>query len=120
MARCYITLNDPGGAAAVLTQVQDIVGQRPDLGILPALADQLHTGLTTIKARAIGPSALTAAELRLLPLLSTHLSFPEIAAELSLSPHTIKSQMKSIYRKLGATARTQAVTRSRELGLLDG
>jgi len=120
MARCYITLNDPGGAAAVLTQVQDIAGQRPDLGILPALADQLHAGLTAIKARAIGPSALTAAELRLLPLLSTHLSFPEIAAELSLSPHTIKSQMKSIYRKLGATARTQAVTRSRELGLLDG
>jgi hypothetical protein len=27
--------------------------------------------------------------------------------------------MKSIYRKLGATTRTQAVTRSRELGLLD-
>ena len=119
MARCYITLNDPGGAAAVLTQVQDIVGQRPDLGILPALADRLHAGLATIKARAIGPSALTAAELRLLPLLSTHLSFPEIATELFLSPHTVKSQMKSIYRKLGATTRTQAVTRSRELGLLD-
>jgi hypothetical protein len=48
MASCYITLNDPGGAAAVLTQVQDIVGQRPDLGILPALADRLHAGLTTI------------------------------------------------------------------------
>ena len=37
-----------------------------------------------------------------------------------LSPHTIKSEMKSIYRKLGATTRTQAVTRSRELGLLEG
>jgi LuxR family maltose regulon positive regulatory protein len=57
--------------------------------------------------------------LRLLPLLSTHLPVPEIAAELFLSPHTIKSEMKSIYRKLGATTRTQAVTRSRELGLLD-
>ena len=67
-----------------------------------------------------GASALTAAELRLLPLLATHLSFPEIAAELFLSPHTIKSQMKSIYRKLGASTRNQAVTRARELGLLEG
>ena len=56
----------------------------------------------------------------MLPLLATHLSFPEIAAELSLSPHTIKSQTKSIYRKLGASSRHQAVTRARELGLLEG
>ena len=56
----------------------------------------------------------------MLPLLATHLSFPEIAAELTLSPHTIKSQMKSIYRKLGASSRHEAVTRARELGLLEG
>jgi LuxR family maltose regulon positive regulatory protein len=37
-----------------------------------------------------------------------------------LSPHTIKSQAVSIYRKLGAASRSQAVTRSRELGLLEG
>jgi LuxR family transcriptional regulator, maltose regulon positive regulatory protein len=41
---------------------------------------------------ALGVSALTAAELRLLPLLSTHLSFPQIGAELSLARTTIKSQ----------------------------
>jgi LuxR family transcriptional regulator, maltose regulon positive regulatory protein len=62
-------------------------------------------------------SALTGAELRLLPLLSTHLSFPEIAGELFLSRNTIKSQAYSIYRKLGASSRSQAVARSRELGL---
>ena len=59
------------------------------------------------------------AELRLLPLLATHLSFPEIAAQIFLSPNTIKSQANSIYRKLGASTRNQAVTRSRDLGLLD-
>ena len=63
---------------------------------------------------------LTGAELRLLPLLSTHLSFPEIAGEFSLSPNTIKSQAMSIYQKLGASSRSQAVARSRELGLLEG
>jgi LuxR family transcriptional regulator, maltose regulon positive regulatory protein len=119
MARGYITLTDPGGAAAVLTQADDILQQRPDLGVLPQQAAELRAKLTTIKAGAAGPSALTAAELRLLPLLPTHLSFPQIAAELFLSPHTIKSEMKSIYRKLGATTRTQAVTRSRELGFLE-
>jgi LuxR family transcriptional regulator, maltose regulon positive regulatory protein len=118
MARCYITLADRAGAAAVLTQAHGILQQRPDLGILPAQADRLQAKLATVEARAAGPSALTAAELRLLPLLATHLPVSEIAAELILSPHTVKSEMKSIYRKLGATTRTQAVTRSRELGLL--
>jgi LuxR family maltose regulon positive regulatory protein len=36
-----------------------------------------------------------------------------------LSRHTVKSEAMSLYRKLGASSRNQAVTRSRELGLLD-
>jgi LuxR family transcriptional regulator, maltose regulon positive regulatory protein len=67
-----------------------------------------------------GASALTTAELRVLPLLTTHLSFPEIAAELFLSPSTIKSQAMSLYRKLGVSSRSQAVARARELSLLEG
>jgi DNA-binding NarL/FixJ family response regulator len=67
----------------------------------------------------VGVSALTAAELRLLPMLSTHLSFPEIAEEMFLSRNTVKSHAASIYRKLGASSRSQAVARSRNLGLLD-
>jgi ATP/maltotriose-dependent transcriptional regulator MalT len=74
------------------------------------------------KAATIPPAgqALTGAELRLLPLLSTHLSFPEIARQLSLSRNTVKSQACSIYQKLGASSRSQAVARSRELRLLEG
>jgi LuxR family maltose regulon positive regulatory protein len=52
-------------------------------------------------------------------MLSTHLSFPEIAEEMFLSRHTVKSQAASIYRKLGASSRSQAVAQSRNLGLLD-
>jgi LuxR family maltose regulon positive regulatory protein len=37
-----------------------------------------------------------------------------------LSPNTIKSQAVSIYRKLEASSRSQAVARSRELGLIEG
>ena len=120
MTRSYITLADPAGAAAVLSQADRILQQRPDLGVLEERTAELRATFATIKAGTAGPSALTAAELRLLPLLPTHLSAAEIAAQLYVSPHTIKSQAMSIYRKLGATTRTQAVTRARELGLLEG
>jgi LuxR family transcriptional regulator, maltose regulon positive regulatory protein len=69
---------------------------------------------------AVPLAPLTAAELRLLPILATHLSFPEIAAEMFLSRNTIKSEANAIYRKLGVSSRSQAVARSRELGLLEG
>ena len=52
--------------------------------------------------------------------LSTHLSFPETAGEMFLSRTMIKSQALSIYRRLGACPRGQAVARSGELGLLQG
>jgi LuxR family transcriptional regulator, maltose regulon positive regulatory protein len=45
---------------------------------------------------------------------------PEIAAELFLSPHTVRAELKSMYRKLGVASRSEAVIRSRELGLLEG
>src|SRR5215472_155402 len=84
-------------------------------------AQALRTQLSKERGSAApGASALTDAELRLLPLLSTHLSFPEIGHELFLSPNTIKTQAGSIYRKLGASSRSQAVTCARELGLLEG
>jgi LuxR family maltose regulon positive regulatory protein len=41
MAHSYIALADPGGAAAALMQVHDILQQRPDLGGLPRRAAQL-------------------------------------------------------------------------------
>jgi LuxR family maltose regulon positive regulatory protein len=117
LTRCYITLADPGGAAAVLAQVHDILQQRPDLGVLPELAAQFHASLATANARAVGASSLTAAELRLLPLLSTHLSYQEIGERLFVSQHTVKSQAYSAYRKLGVSSRSEAVIRTRELGL---
>jgi LuxR family transcriptional regulator, maltose regulon positive regulatory protein len=117
MTRAYITLADPGGAAAVLAQADDILRQRPDLGVLPELAGQLQAGLATGTSHAIGASSLTAAELRLLPLLSTHLSYAEIGERLYVSKNTVKTQAYSAYRKLGVSSRSEAVVRTRELGL---
>ena len=117
LARAYIALADPGGSAAVLGQVHEILQQRPDLGVLPKLAEELQSKLAKIKAVAVSASSLTAAELRLLPLLSTHLSFREIGERLHLSSNTVKTQAYSVYRKLGVSSRSGAVTRTRELGL---
>ena len=88
-----------------------------------ALASQVRAvvRLRSAPCQSCGAAGLnlTGAELRLLPLLATHLSLPEIGRQLFLSPNTIKSQAYSIYRKLGSSTRSQAVDRSRELGLLD-
>ena len=56
--------------------------------------------------------------LRLLPLLPTHLSFPDIAERLFLSRHTVKTQAMSIYRKLDASSRAEAVALALDIGLL--
>ena len=121
LIRAHIALADISGARTLMREVDEVLQLRPGLGILAGEAEALRAKLSKQRS-PVGPgaSALTAAELRLLPLLSTHLSFPEIAEDLFLSRHTIKSQSVSIYRKLGTFSRSEAVTRARELGLLEG
>jgi LuxR family transcriptional regulator, maltose regulon positive regulatory protein len=121
LAHVHLALADVAGARTLMREIDEIFRRRPDLGTLSGQAQALRDRLATDSApAAAGVSSLTAAELRILPMLTTHMSFPEIGAEMSLSPHTVKSQAMSIYRKLGASSRHQAVTRSRELGLLEG
>ena len=104
-----------------MREIDEVLRHRPALGNLVGEAGVLRAQLAAERGAAIaGPSALTAAELRVLPMLATHLSFPGIGAEMFLSPHTVESQAMSIYRKLEASSRSQAVARARELGLLEG
>ena len=63
--------------------------------------------------------SLTGAELRLLPYLATHLTFPEIASRLFISRNTVKTEAVAIYRKLGVSSRSEAIERAVEIGLLD-
>ena len=117
----HLALADIAGARTLMREIDEVLKRRPDLGTLVGEAQALRTQLSADHAPSVpGASSLTSAELRVLPMLATHLSFPEIGADLFLSPHTVKSQAMSIYRKLGASSRSQAVARSRELGLLEG
>jgi LuxR family transcriptional regulator, maltose regulon positive regulatory protein len=121
LTRAHLALADLAGARTLMREIDELLRRRPGLGTLTGEAQALRTRLSKEPSPGVpGASSLTAAELRVMPLLATHLSFSEIAAELFLSPHTVKSRMKSIYRKLAASTRNQAVTRARELGLLEG
>jgi LuxR family transcriptional regulator, maltose regulon positive regulatory protein len=121
LIHAHLALADLAGARTLMVEIDEVLRRRPALGTLVGEARSLRDRLAKERgAGAPGASALTAAELRLLPLLSTHLSFPEIAAELFVSRSTIKTQVLSIYRKLGASSRNHAVGRARELGLLEG
>ena len=118
LARAYVAIADAGGAETMLREIDALLRRQPDLGTLPAQAEELRARLKTMRADAPGASTLTEAELRLLPYLATHLSFREIGERLYVSRHTVKSHAVAVYRKLNVSSRNGAVERARELGLL--
>ena len=93
---------------------------RPDLGGLAQEARELRE-LVTATSSPAGSQAmsLSGAELRLLPYLATHLTYPEIGQRLYISRHTVKAEATSIFRKLGASSRSEAIDRAVEAGLLE-
>ncbi|HET9289639.1 MAG TPA: LuxR C-terminal-related transcriptional regulator, partial [Actinomycetes bacterium] len=118
MARTYLVLTDAVAARTMLWEVDDLLSRRPRLGLLRDQAAELQAQLDTMRMDAVGASALTTAEVRLLRLLGTHYSFREIGVQLYLSQHTVKSQAMSIYRKFGVSSRSEAIRHARDLGLL--
>jgi LuxR family maltose regulon positive regulatory protein len=118
LGRAYLALADAPGARVVLREASAILRLRPDLGSLPGDVAELSSTLATLRVGSAGASSLTAAELRLVPLLSTHLSFREIGERLHVSRHTVKTQAISVYRKLGVSSRSEAIDRVMQIGLL--
>jgi LuxR family maltose regulon positive regulatory protein len=84
---------------------------------------RLAAALAQVPAASLAPGPshsavqFTARELSLLAMLPTHLSYAEMGERLYLSVNTIKTNLKSVYRKLGANTRAQAVALAREQGL---
>jgi LuxR family maltose regulon positive regulatory protein len=119
VASVSVALGDASVAATLLREARQIIRRRPDLGVLPGFAEEIRERLQSLRSETPGVAALTSAEWRVLPLLSTHLSFREIGEQLHVSPHTVKSQAMSLYRKLGVSSRSEAIQRARELSLLE-
>lgn len=119
LARAYLAIADTAGARTAVAEAEEVVRRRPDLGLLTDRLAELRRQVDAAASSLAGPSTLTPAELRVLPLLSTHLTLQEIAERLSNSRSTIHSHAASIYGKLEVTGRSEAVERAIELGLLE-
>jgi LuxR family maltose regulon positive regulatory protein len=65
-----------------------------------------------------GSAVPSARELEILRYLATLMSYREIAAELFISRNTMKTHVRSLYRRLGVSSRSQAVLEGRARGLL--
>ena len=119
VARAYLAIADPAGAGSAVSEAERILQrQARPRGPGEQVADLRRRSRGSAQALP-GPSTLTPAELRVLPMLSTHLLFEEIGARLHVSRHTVKTQTASIYSKLGVSSRSEAVDRAIEIGLLE-
>jgi LuxR family transcriptional regulator, maltose regulon positive regulatory protein len=119
LAHAHLALADAPGARTLLAEIRDVLARRPRLGALVDEVATIQRQVDTMRGDVIGASTLTTAELRLLPLLTTHLSFREIGTQLFVSHNTVKTQAISIYRKLDASSRSEAIERAVQVGLLE-
>ncbi len=107
-----LDLGDLAGALECAQIAGDALQGFPDAGTLPARLQRLDE-----RIRRGQDYGLTPAELRLVAFLPTHLSLQDIADRLYLSRYTVKTQVASIYDKLGVPGRSEAVEIIEQSGL---
>jgi LuxR family maltose regulon positive regulatory protein len=101
-------------AAAHAAAAAALLRHYPDAGIIGRHLDHLRQGVEM--ARVAEP--LTVAEHKVLDLLTTHFTEAQIAEHLFISRNTVKTHVRSVYRKLGTSTRADAVQRARDIGML--
>ncbi len=119
LAPLLLDIGDRAGASALLDEARDILTLLPDgaeaqLGRLERLERRIATRQPNVISLA---NSLTEREIAVLDLLRSTLSLREIGQELHLSPNTIKTHTRAIYRKLGVFTRKAAVDQGREIGI---
>ena len=109
---------DRGDQAALAAEIRNLLPAEPPEGppAEPKLGPPEGPPRPADSFRLVDP--LSKSEIRVLRYLPTNLSTPEIARELSLSVHTVRTHVRHLFAKLGAHHRTEAVARARALGLL--
>ena len=111
LAQILVTRGDRSEARAVLAEARAVVELYPDAGIFPDLLERQERKIRKARASRVESTngQLTERELEVLRLLQTELSVSELGKLLYVSPSTIKSHVKSVYRKLGVSSRKEAV-----------
>jgi LuxR family maltose regulon positive regulatory protein len=103
---------------AVLAEARSILETSPDAGMFPELLERQEKKLRTRKSREGQlDGELTERELDVLRLLEGELSTRDMAQSLYVAPSTVRTQVKSIYRKLGVSSRKDAVVEAHARGL---
>jgi LuxR family transcriptional regulator, maltose regulon positive regulatory protein len=119
LARVRAERGDRAGARTVLAEARTILEAFPDAGVFPELLERQERKLRARKPREGQlDGELTERELEVLRLLAGELSTQQMSESLYVAPSTVRTQIKSIYRKLGASSRGEAVEEARARGLL--
>ena len=119
LAPVRIARGDRAGGREVLTEARAILEDSPDAGIFPELLESQERKLSARKPREGQlDGELTERELDVLRLLGGELTTRQMAQGLYVAPSTVRTQIKSIYRKLGVSSRGEAVEEARFRGLI--
>src|SRR5215207_652459 len=119
LAQVHAVRGDPAEARTVLAEARTIMERYPDAGIFPELLERQERKLRGRKAREGQlDGELTLRELDVLRLLVGESSIRQIAQNLYVSPSTVRTHVKSIYRKLGVSSRKDAALEARVKGLV--
>jgi LuxR family maltose regulon positive regulatory protein len=120
LARIRVERGRLTAAGPPLELARELLAASKDAGVVAALLPDVEDELAKARRESAPVAeAPSPAELEVLKRLPSEESTREIATALFLSVNTIKTHLRSLYRKLGASSREQAVARAYVLGLLD-
>ncbi len=120
LVRTCLLLDDIPAAQDLLRELDSWMATQPDGTPVAVHVDALRVRLATASVSSTHRSSqLTASELRVLQYLTTNLSLAEIASRLFVSRNTVKTHAVAVYRKLGASGRSETVEIARSVGLVD-
>lgn len=120
LARIRVRQGQTDEATQLVQEAVAVLDRCRDPGILTEKLDDIRAAVEAGSTKRGGPTGepVTDRELAVLRLLPTQLSQREIANELYVSYNTVKTHARSLYRKLGASSRREAVERARQAGLV--
>jgi LuxR family transcriptional regulator, maltose regulon positive regulatory protein len=119
LAPVLYDLGDQAGAVGLVGEARAVLASRPDGAKAQLIrVEQLAKRFASRQRPQLLAEPLTDREEEVLRLLQGTLSLREIGQELFLSPNTIKTHARAIYRKLGVSTRQEAVERGREMSIL--
>ena len=120
LARATLRLNGLTAARELVDTAAPALRRMPDGGLLAEWFAEARAEVDlALDCTAEVDWSLTTAELRVLRYLPSHLSFRQIAERLFVSPNTVKTHARGIYRKLGVSCRGGAVECARDVGLVE-